>query len=69
MRRSELNPTERRKAKTEERYMFDVLFISQRVSTSNFCLNSKYYYITYDMNFRFVPSDPVSFGKLSHFGY
>ena len=24
-------------------------------------------YITYDMGFRFVPSDPVCFGKLSHF--
>ena len=24
-------------------------------------------YITYDMDFRFVPSDPVCFGKLSQF--
>ena len=24
-------------------------------------------YITYDMDFRFVPSDPACFGKLSHF--
>ena len=26
----------------------------------------KKYYITYDMDFRFVPSDPVGFDKLSH---
>ena len=24
------------------------------------------YYITYDMDFRFVPSDPMCFDKLSH---
>ena len=36
-----------RKSKTEERCMFNGLFICQRVSTSIFCLNTKIFYQNY----------------------
>ena len=35
------------KGRTKERYIFEGLFICQRLSTSRFCLNTKFFYQNY----------------------